>query len=404
VAAGSPIDDNALGRATLARQYLLDPLRTGDAAALVAAVGSLQAQHPEWPPIAAATRAANPRTADLAGALLARTVVRSQLMRRTIHVVAADDFWPMWAVVQPMRVDGWRQLTKEDPVASTVAKRLHAAHPAVHAALRERPMSSLEIDRFLAAEAGVDPNAVTRPAWRQPDVAVVARAAWRHYSAFVPLVHVPFDGERYGRSQYALAEDWLASTAPRPAGGDPADAHRHLARSYLGAFGPASLDDLVSYVGRGRGGIGVWRAAIAALDDEAITLSAPDGRTLHDLADAPRPAGDTVAPPRLLARWDSALLSHAASKRQRILADEDRDRVFSKNADVLPTILVDGRVAGTWELRRSRDGAAITLRPFRRQPRAVADATVAEAERLLGLVGLIGPKASRREVEIELPG
>jgi len=395
------MDDGALGRATLARQHLLEPLRAGDAAALVSAVGSLQAQHPEWPPVAAATRAADPRTADLAGAIARRRVVRSQLMRRTIHVVAADDFWPMWAVVQPMRVDGWRQLTKEDPTTSPIAKRLHAAHPAVHAALRERPMSSLEIDRFLAAEAGVDPNAVTRPAWRQPEVAVVARAAWRHYSAFVPLVHVPFDGERYGRSQYALAEEWLASSAPRPAPGDGvADAHAHLARRYLAAFGPASIDDLASYVGRGRGGIGIWRAAIAALGDEAITLSAADGRVLHDLADAPRPPSDTGAPPRLLARWDSALLSHAASKRQRIMADEDRDRVFSKNADVLPTILVDGRVAGMWELRRTADGMSITLRPFRRQPRAVTEATVAEGERLLGL---IAPDAVRREVVVARP-
>ena len=100
------MDDGALGRATLARQHLLEPLRAGDAAALVSAVGSLQAQHPEWPPVAAATRAADPRTADLAGAIARRRVVRSQLMRRTIHVVAADDFWPMWSVVQSMRVDG----------------------------------------------------------------------------------------------------------------------------------------------------------------------------------------------------------------------------------------------------------------------------------------------------------
>jgi hypothetical protein len=32
-------------------------------------LGSLQAQHPEWPPIALAVRAADRRTADLAAAL-----------------------------------------------------------------------------------------------------------------------------------------------------------------------------------------------------------------------------------------------------------------------------------------------------------------------------------------------
>ena len=41
--------------------------------------------------------------------------------------------------------------------------------------------------------------------------------------------------------------------------------------------------------------------------------------------------------------------------------------VFTKNADVLPTFLVDGMVAGTWLPRHDADGKPrIELRPFRR--------------------------------------
>ena len=354
-----------LNRATLARQGLIEPIRTAPAKA-VERVGSLQAQHPEWPPVALAARAASASAANLAGALERRTVVRSSLMRRTIHVVTAEDLWPMFAVCEPMRIDGWRQLTKADPASSPLGRKLHAAHATVISALREEPMSSLDIDRLLAAEAGIETDVVTRPAWRAPETRVVARTAWRHFSAYVPLVHVPFDGERYGRSRYALAEDWLGTERPEL---DPAEARVRLARRYLGAFGPASIDDLAAYVGRGRGGIGIWKEAVAALGDEVITLSADDGRTLFDLANAPRPPADTPVPPRLLARWDSALLSHEAKRRQRILADRDRDRVFSKNADVLPTILLDGFVAGTWELRRPDGGVEIRVRAFRRLAR-----------------------------------
>ena len=57
-----------------------------------------------------------------------------------------------------------------------------------------------------------------------------------------------------------------------------------MARRYLAAFGPASIDDFAAYVGRGKGGIGVWRTAVADLSDEVVSLSADDGRALVDLA------------------------------------------------------------------------------------------------------------------------
>lgn len=384
----APLTARHLGRATLARQGLLEPI-TVPANEAVARLGSLQAQHPEWPPVALAARAASAGTADLAGALDRREVVRSSLMRITIHVVAAADLWPMFTVMRPLRLAQWRLLLTADPHDSPLGRRMTAAHEVAIAALRERPRSSLELDRLMAAEVGPEATATTRPAWRDPATRVVVRAAWRHFAATVPLVHVPHDGEGYGRSRYALASDWLGMEEPEV---DEAEARIHVARRYLAAFGPASVDDLVAYVGRGKGGIGIWRDAVAALRDEVVTLGADDGRTLVDLVDAPRPPADTPAPPRLLARWDSLLLSHAPKHRQRTIGDEHRASVFSKNADVLPTFLIDGVVAGTWALARAAERAGITLRPFRALPRIEGDRLVAEAE---GVLSLLAPDAER---------
>lgn len=372
-----------LNRATLARQGLLEPLATGDPGAAVARLGSLQAQHPEWPPFALAARAADDRTADLGDALRRRTAVRSSLMRITIHIVAAVDLWPMFTVMQPMRLDQWRLLTKADPADSPFGRRMLAAHDVARAALRERPHTSLELDRLMAAEVGTEATSVSRPAWRQPEVRQVVRAAWRHFAAFVPLVHVPFDGEGYGRSRYALAEDWLGEPMPELS---PERARILVAQRYLRSFGPASVEDLAAYVGRGRGGIGVWKAAVESLRDEIVEVPGDDGRTLLDLEDAPRPAQDAPAPPRLLARWDSLLLSHHPKHRDRVIDPRDRDAVYTKNADVLPTFLLDGRVAGTWDLTAEDGLARISLSPFRRLRGGDRDALVAEAERTLALV------------------
>jgi hypothetical protein len=244
----------------------------------------------------------------------------------------------------------------------------------------------------MSSEIGPEATAVSRPAWREPDARIVVRAAWRHFAAFVPLVHVPHDGEGYGRSRYAIAADWLGEEPPPM---EERAARIHVTRRYLAAFGPASIDDLAAYVGRGKGGITIWREAVAALGDELVTLRDEAGRTLYDVEDAPRPGPDADAPPRLLARWDSLLLSHAPKHRGRVIADQDRPAVFSKNADVLPTFLVDGMVAGTWELRRNDGEARIELRPFAPVRRAERDRLAAETERLLALVE---PRATTREV------
>jgi hypothetical protein len=389
---GAPMSARALNRATLARQGLLEPMTAPDAAEAVERLGSLQAQHPDWPPVALAARAANARTADLAGALDRRTAVRSSLMRNTIHVVSAADLWPMFAVCQPLRAMQWRLLMKADPIDSPLGRRMMAAHRVAIDALRERPRSSLDLDRLMSAEVGPEATSVSRPAWREPETRVVVRAAWRHFAAFVPLVHVPHSGEGYGRSKYAIAGDWLGEERPAI---DEASARVHLARRYLAAFGPASVDDLVAYVGRGKGGVGVWRDAIAALGDELVTMTDEKGRTLHDVDGSPRPSADTPAAPRFLARWDSLLLSHAPKHRERVIHDRHRPAVFSKNADVRPTVLIDGVVGGTWDLSRADGVAAIEVRPFGRLSRPLRADVEAEARRLLETMG---PDATERRV------
>jgi hypothetical protein len=215
-------------------------------------------------------------------------------MRMTVHVVSAADFWPMSTLTHPFRLDQWRLLFKADPVTSPLGKRIARGHAAVLAAMAGRPLAIHEIEAILREHMGrteIPPN----------------RPLWRHFSGTVPLVHVPYPGETYGRTRYAPAVDWLGS--PPPAETDPDIAAAHLARRYLAAFGPASVEDLVAYVGRGRN-LARWRAVMTAMADELVAFVDEQGRSLFDLPDAPRPDPDTPAVPRLLARWDSLLLAY----------------------------------------------------------------------------------------------
>jgi hypothetical protein len=159
----------------------------------------------------------------------------------------------------------------------------------------------------------------------------------------------------------------------------------YVAERYLAAFGPASADDLAAYVGRGRDARR-WRAAIAALGPRLVEYDADDGRRLFDLIDAPRPDADAPAAPRLLARWDSLLLAYGTRDRARVLPPEHQATVITRNADVLPTFLVDGFVAGTWLPRSWPGGPRVELRPFGRLSREDRRALETEAERLLPLL------------------
>ena len=112
------------------------------------------------------------------------------------------------------------------------------------------------------------------------------------------------------------------------------------------------------------------------------TFRDESGRELFDLPDAPRPAPGTPAPVRLVAEFDNLVLSHA--DRSRVISQEYRQRLNTRNGIFPGTVLVDGFVAGMWRITRSRGAATLTAELFGPVSPADRDAIIAEAERLLG--------------------
>src|SRR5205085_567632 len=159
------------------------------------------------------------------------------------------------------------------------------------------------------------------------------------------LVHVPPSGTWGHRTSGDLiaADAWIRSAR------EPAidAAVQLLVRRHLGAFGPATVDDIASWSSIRAPAV---RTALADLGAAVRTFTDPRGRTLYDLKGAPLPSADTDAPVRYLPKWDSTLLAYAPPERVRILAEAHRKTVIGKNGDVAQTILVDGMVAGTWTI------------------------------------------------------
>jgi hypothetical protein len=151
---------------------------------------------------------------------------------------------------------------------------------------------------------------------------------------------------------------------------------------YLGAFGPATIQDI-----RAWSGLTQLRGVLDALRDRLTSFEDEQGRELFDLPGGPLPDPKIPVPPRFLPPFDNAILSHA--DRARIIAGPDRDRVSADR--LMRTFLVDGFVAGSWRLEE----ANLRIEPFRTINATDLRAVEEEGRRLLAFVA---PEAPRRDV------
>ncbi|MCC6312480.1 MAG: AlkZ family DNA glycosylase, partial [Thermomicrobiales bacterium] len=179
-----------------------------------------------------------------------------------------------------------------------------------------------------------------------------------------------------------------ASPHPTPADDDdPETALQRLIVRYMEGFGPVSVADVAQFTSIPRGRI---KAALRALAGELERLEGPSGEELFDIPNAPRPDAATPAPPRLMAMWDSVLLAYA--DRSRIIPPERRPYVIRTNGDVLPTLLIDGYVAGVW--RPVAGGIETTV--FHSLPDDVWAALAGEARALANFLASREPEVYRR--------
>ncbi|MGH2379440.1 MAG: winged helix DNA-binding domain-containing protein [Candidatus Limnocylindria bacterium] len=371
-----PIALRELNRALLARQMLLRRERVPVAAA-VERLGALQAQFSPAPYVALWSRLERFAIADLEKALAAKKVVKATLMRGTLHICSSPDhkYYALAAREARKRVWGTvektllRYFAKDLPAGRTGGmgdpERIHAA---VLRFAARTPRSREDLIAFLAERTDL-PTTITQ------------HLVWSFIATYGGLVHAPPSGTwAYRRSGSLIAaRTWLGQDAP------PSfeDAVRHSVRRYLAAFGPASADDISTWT---HIRVPPIREALAALGTKVRTFRAETGALLHDLAASPRPPADTAAPVRFLPKWDSTLLAYVPADRIRILPEKYRRAVIIKNGDVAQTFLVDGTVAGTWDVAATPKQALLTVRPFGALPRSARADLLDEGESLARFV------------------
>ena len=341
----STVTTRELNRALLARQFLLDrsslPVVT-----TIERIGGLQTQYAPSGYIGLWSRMRNFRRDALTEALQQRRVIQGTLLRSTIHMVSARDYWLFHAATRSSRQDWWRRVTRHQ----ISEPDMDAAVRAVREQLAKGPRQAEELKRILA-ERGL------------PAFAFGGVAQW------LEMVRVPPSGtwEQRRADLYGLADAWI-----RPAAHNESAGLEHVIRRYLGGFGPASVREIADWAG-----IPHTKLLPVLKGISLRHFRDEKGKDLIDLPRAPLPDANTPAPVRFLPTWDATLLVHA--RRTQILPERYRPMVFNtRTPHSVPTFLIDGAVAGTWRV----EGGRVELKPFEPIPKSVRREVDEEAQRL----------------------
>jgi hypothetical protein len=283
-----------------------------------------------------------------------RTVVRTWLMRATVHLVAADDVRWLTSVIGGSFARKFRKRWLDIGLTPQVLDRTAAALPLL---LADGPKSRRALMAGLA-EQGIeldltDPQAPSHILLHATGIGMVCR------------------GPDLGRDPtFALLDQWLPGAAGGPSGDE---ALAELARRYFAAFSPATPADFATWSGLPS------TKAIALIRDELTPIEI-DGRAGYTLGTVEAQRGL-----RLLSGFDNYLVGYR--DRDLFMDAAYRDRVYVGGV-IRPTVLLHGRIVGTWRLARTTTAASVTVdmfdAPTRKVQRAIED-EVADIGNFIGL-------------------
>ncbi len=341
--------------ARLRSQHLTDDTRLdGDVAAVTRAVCALQAQAFDAARHQVRVRSVGVTSSAVDRAFeMDRSVVRTWLMRGTLHLCAADDVRWLLDVFGPAVNQFGASRRKNLGLDDATCARAIAV---IRKALAGGPMGRRQIRERLVS-AGVV---------REPVGQLVL-----HLLYHAAALGIICSGPRMGRDDsFVLLDDWVPqSEGPR---GETAAAE--LARRYFAAYGPAGETDFAAWSGLRRS---VIRAAMAAIGTELMEFPGSI-RGLWTLGPA---AGADVARPavRLLGHFDTYLLGY---RRREHLGDAAAEAWIHDGGGgwIRPVVCVDGWIAGGWRLEQSRSAIEIKVMPFDRISRRADPAIGREVE------------------------
>ncbi len=342
-ARGGLLDDE-VRRGRLHAQWLAPGDEARSPAEVVRHLVGIQAQILSAASLAVRARTAGATAADVGSERAEGTLVRTWLMRRTLHLVAADDVsWLLSLLGPTLLARAARRHAQLDLDGATLERSVDVLLRLLH----DGPATRAELFSGLAAN-GINPAG-------QRGIHVVQHAALRGVLCFGP----DRDREPTWRLRPSSSDRTL----------DREQALALLGHRYRAGYRPSDPRDLAAWSG----------------------LTVTDAREAWRLAGDRKPDGaDGVSDQgivRLLPHFDPYLLGYA--NRDLVVPAEQVRQVWTGGGYIVPTVIVDGRAVATWRSDPRGRELVIEVSPFAEdglgeEVQHAVDTEIADIGRFLG--------------------
>ena len=327
-------------------------------------LGAVQAQeyaHARWAVGSRFAAEAAISDAAIEQALAQRKVVRSWVLRGTLHIVAAADLRWMLALAAPALLTRTAAAYREVNLDAAAFRKIL---PAIRQCL-EGSQQLTRVELFAALARRRIATAGHRGG------RILYRAA---QTALLCL------GDPQGKqARYTLLDEWLPPEPELPR----EDALQKLAQRYFASHGPATVAVFTW-----------WSGLVAAEARAALEMAAPglthalfEGSTVWWSKRTPVPVQSAGKPAlQLLAGFDEYVLGY--TDRQAIIDPAHAGKLMTLNGLFRPALLLGGRVAGTWQAEAKKGALNIRTAPFAPLPRGCVGALRLAAQRYAAFIGL----------------
>lgn len=301
--------------------------------------------------------------ADIDTALYkSRTLVKTNCMRATLHILEATDYPIYIAALKKSRV---RQMFGHMARFGVTETEGHEAKEAALKLLAAGPMTRRKVTERVLAEAKLGKKA--RYWFEKSWWGVV------HQGIVEGLICY---GPQEGRDiRLARTDQWL----PKMRKVSEAEAQQILLRRYLSAYGPATLHDFSKWAGLP---VPEANAAGELLKEEIMEVEV-DGKKSLILREDYDHLRNSVLPVRnlrLLPNFDAYLLAHV--EKDHLVDSRYYKRVYRNQGWISAVILRNGNVIGLWSIERKGKRSALVIEPFESFSKSIRSGIEEEAASL----------------------
>ncbi len=290
-----------------------------------------------------------------------RTLVKTSLMRQTLHLIPTDEFPLYIAALRPSR---FAQAMRVMERCGITRDESAALIPLIMETLSAGPLSRPAI------AAAIRPKASKRVRF------------WMENSWSLVRLPVAEGLICYGRGEgnaivFIRVDHWLPKLKLELM--SSTEAQGALLRKYLRAYGPATLTDFSHWAGIPMQEV---RPLRALLEPEVAEISGDKKNCLLLREDVEVLNNSAVAKGsiRLLPLFDSYLLAHR--EKDHLLSPKHYKRVYRNQGWISPVVLINGAIAGVWSHKLQGKRLLVNIEPFGKLSKKERAGIEREAERL----------------------